>query len=230
MKINEMNIKKYINFFDIFHQKRIFNYIYNLGITDIIDVGSHEGEFLKSILKLKKLNNIYCFEPQVEKYNQLIQKYQKNNRIYFFNLALGDRKKQKFIFINKLTSTSTLQKFNKKSTYLKIKKFLINTKKFYEKKYLVKVETIDEVFKKKKLKNCLLKIDTEGYELNILKGSKNKIKKEIKFILLEKQFFKQYENNNFQDIEKLLKKNKFKLLKNFTFPTIHFQDRLYIKI
>ena len=54
----------------------------------------------------------------------------------------------------------------------------------------------------------LLKIDVEGYELNVLKGSKNTIKK-IKFVLIENQFFNIYKNNNEKDWHDYLIKNQF---------------------
>ena len=56
---------------------------------------------------------------------------------------------------------------------------------------MVEVDTIDKFFKNISLANCLLKIDVEGYELNVLKGSNNTIKK-IKLILIENQFFDMY--------------------------------------
>ena len=76
------------------------------------------------------------------------------------------------------------------------------------------------------LSNSLLKIDVEGYELNVLKGSKNTIKK-IKFVLIENQLFNIYKNNNEKDWHDYLMKNKFILIKKFRFPLLHFEDRLY---
>ena len=74
-----------------------------------------------------------------------------------------------------------------------------------------------------------LKIDVEGFELNVLKGSKKMLKKKVNFVLVERQFFQLYQNNSPEMVDLFLKKNKFRLLKKFTFPLLHFQDNLYIR-
>ena len=58
-----MLFEKIINFFDYFHQSRIINYLEKFEIKHFIDVGSHKGEFLSYLLKLKH-KKIYCFEAQ----------------------------------------------------------------------------------------------------------------------------------------------------------------------
>ena len=75
-----------------------------------------------------------------------------------------------------------------------------------------------------------LKIDVEGYELNVLNGSINTIKNQVKFILIEKQFFNQYQGVSHKKVEMLLKKHNFKLIKKFTYPLFHYQDNLYKKV
>ena len=92
--------------------------------------------------------------------------------------------------------------------------------------YEVTTTTIDNYFEELDLSNSLLKIDVEGYELNVLKGSKNTIKK-IKFVLIENQFFNIYKNNNEKDWHDYLIKNQFLLIKKFRFALLHFEDRLY---
>ncbi len=82
-------------------------------------------------------------------------------------------------------------------------------------------------FKEKNLNNSLLKIDVEGHELNVLEGSKNIIKK-IKYVIIERQYFKSYNNNFPEECDKFLTKNSFALFKKFRFPTLHFEDRFYI--
>ena len=100
----------------------------------------------------------------------------------------------------------------------------------YEDKYEVKINKLDEVLRNKNLKDCLLKIDVEGYELNVLNGSINTIKNQVKFILIEKQLYKQYQGVSPKKVEMLLKKHNFKLIKKFTYPLFHYQDNLYKKV
>lgn len=193
----------------------------------MIDVGAHEGEFLSSFLKIKKIRQYYCFEPQVKIFRELKKKYQKkNNKILFFNFPLGEKNKKKKIFLSNLTSTSTMSSFNKYSLYLKFKNFLIKNKK--EKSIIVKQKTFDQIFKNININKSFLKIDVEGYELNVLRGSKKKIK-EVKYILVEHQFFNQYQND-FSKVKDFLIKNNFEILKIFYFPTLHYRDILFKKI
>ena len=60
----------------------------------------------------------------------------------------------------------------------------------------------------------MLKIDVEGYELNVLKGAKKKLK-EIPYVLIEQQFGNQYKNSDFSKVDKYLKDNNFKVVKVF---------------
>ena len=141
------------------------------------------------------------------------------------NIGIGDIKGKKIITINKLTSTSTLSEIDEDSFFLKIKNLLLKQKKEND-SYEVETETIDEYFKDLELKNSLLKIDVEGYELNVLKGAQNTIKK-IDFVLIENQFFNLYKNSDFKECDNFLINNQFTLIKKFRFPTFHYEDRVY---
>ena len=149
-------------------------------------------------------------------------------KVKIFNCALDKNISKKVFFINKLDGTSTLSKFNNKSLFLKFKNFILNQKNNFEKKTVVKTSTLDYLFKNTILSKTFLKIDVEGYEINVLKGAKKKLN-EVSYILIEQQFGSQYINSNFDAVDKLLKSNNFKVLKNFYFPTLHFQDILYEK-
>ena len=81
----------------------------------------------------------------------------------------------------------------------------------------------------KKIDNMFLKIDVEGFELNVLKGAKKLISKQVKLILVEKHFFQLYKDYTPDEVDIFLKKNNFRLLKKFTFPLLYFQDNIYIK-
>ena len=75
----------------------------------------------------------------------------------------------------------------------------------------------------------MLKIDTEGHELEVLSGAKNLLKKDIRYILIEFHFSKMYKNYNRNKIEKILKNNSFILVKKFKLPFLTFEDRIYKK-
>ena len=212
-----------------FHHKRIFMHLRNLNIDKIIDIGAHKGEFLEKMLKIEKVNLFYAFEPQKDIFDILNKKFSKNNKVTLLNYALDKEITNKKLQINKFSMTSSLAEINEKSLYLKLKNFLTRSKSNFVDEYEVKTNTVDNVFKDVNLEKTLLKIDVEGFEMNVIKGSKIKLK-EIPYILIENQFGNHYKNSNFNDIKDMLLKYSFVESKKFVFPTMHYQDVLFKKI
>ncbi len=212
-----------------FHHKRIFMHLRNLNIDKIIDIGAHKGEFLEKMLKIEKVNLFYAFEPQKDIFDILNKKFLNNDKITLLNYALDKEITNKKLQINKFSMTSSLAEINEKSLYLKLKNFLTRSKSNFVDEYEVQTNTVDNVFKDVNLEKTLLKIDVEGFEMNVIKGSKIKLK-EIPYILIENQFGNHYKNSNFNDIKDVLLKYNFVESKKFVFPTMHYQDVLFKKI
>jgi FkbM family methyltransferase len=219
-----MLIKKFFDFLSEFHYDKIYRYSNKLNFDVFIDIGSHQGEFISRFLKNKKINKIYSFEPNVFLFRNLLKKFRLNKKIILSNNALGENTAIKKLFLSNLTYNSSLSEFNRNSKYLKFKNLILseNVNQSFSK---VKQITFDQYFKSKKIKNSFLKIDVEGYEYNVLRGASNKVK-DIKYILIENQFSNQY-HNDFNKIKKLLKKNHFKLIKSFYYPSLHYKDMLF---
>ena len=222
-------IEKIFNPLSTFHHKRISKYLSGLDIEKIIDIGAHKGEFLENMLKIEKVNSFYAFEPQKNIFNELNEKFSKNEKITLFNFAMDKEIANKKLKINKLSMTSSLAEINEKSLYLKVKNFLTSSRSNFEDEYEIKTNTVDKIFENISLQKALLKIDVEGFEMNVIEGSKIKLK-EIPFVLLENQFGNHYKNNNFKNIIELLSKRNFRICKKFIFPTLHYQDVLFEKI
>ena len=222
-------IEKIFNPLTTFHHKRIFMHLRNLNIDKIIDIGAHKGEFLEKMLKIEKVNLFYAFEPQKDIFDILNKKFLNNDKITLLNYALDKEITNKKLQINKFSMTSSLAEINEKSLYLKLKNFLTRSKSNFVDEYEVQTNTVDNVFKDVNLEKTLLKIDVEGFEMNVIKGSKIKLK-EIPYILIENQFGNHYKNSNFNDIKDVLLKYNFVESKKFVFPTMHYQDVLFKKI
>ena len=223
-----MNFEKIVNFIDSkYHHKRIVKFIKNYKISKLIDVGSHKGEFLENFLEFKKVKTIIAFEPQIDVFNILNKKFKKHKNIKKINIALDSKVGKKRLHINKLSLTSTLSITNNASFFLKIKKLLLQSNQNFFKSYFVKTSSIDIFFKNVNLKDSLLKIDVEGFEYNVLLGSKKSLQK-IKYIIIEKQFSNLHKGYDFNLSHDFLLKNEFKLIKKFKFPLMNFEDRLYL--
>lgn len=227
----EKTITFLIDFIDkYYHQKKIFNLLKNFKIQTIFDIGAHKGEFLKSIIKIDNFEKIYSFEPQKKIYQNL-NLLSVENKIFCFNLALGNNNEIRNLKINKKFSTSTFSEINNLSLWYKIKSFIISgsvkSSFIYEEK--VNVMKLDDFCNDYKISNIdLLKIDTEGHEKEVLEGALNLIKeKKIKYILLEFHLSKMYKNYSINDLENFLDNFNFRLLKKYKFPFLPFEDRIY---
>ena len=119
------------------------------------------------------------------------------------------------------TSSSTLNDINEKSKYFKKKKFFLGLKEkkkiFIEKK--VSIDKAKNIIKKFKIdKIDLLKIDTEGYELNVIKGFGKNINV-VKVVIFEHHYDLMITKNyTFRDINKYLVNQGFNLKYKFKMP------------
>lgn len=223
----------FFNLIDKFiHQKKILKYLKkeNIHINTWLDVGSHRGLYTDLIVDNFKIKKGYLFEPQKKIFRFIRKKYKNCKNIYSYNCAISNINKKQKIYINKHDLTSSLTQINEKNLYLKIKAKLFGgkLKDMITNQYLVNTITLSNFLNQKKIKQIdLIKVDTEGHELNVLKGLQGKIKF-VKNILIEFHNNKIYINYSSQKIHRYLKKNNFVLKKRFKFPFTEWEDRIYI--
>ena len=124
----------FINFFDYFYKKRIFNFLKKNHIKNFnifFDVGAHKGESIKSFAKIFKIEEIYSFEPSPFNFNYLKAnsiKYKnkyKIKKIVIENFALGKTKSLGKFNQSKESSSSTFKNINQKSKYFKKKAYFL---------------------------------------------------------------------------------------------------------
>jgi FkbM family methyltransferase len=186
----------------------------------IFDVGSNIGQSVHEFNQILPYSKIYSFEPQINCVLLQKKKFSKNKNIKIEKIAFHNKvQKKKFYYhLFQSRNTSELSGFyqiNKKSKDSITLNNLKNKKNYFKKlnKFeIIKTSKLDRYTSEKKIKRInLLKIDTQGNEVNILKGSINSLNK-IDYILLEIMFYDYYNHNvSFYEIEKVLKKFKFKL-------------------
>jgi FkbM family methyltransferase len=234
-------VLSFLSLFDFFYKKKILVKLKELISSDIdifFDVGAHKGETVNFILKHFNVNKIFAFEPLENNFIKLKKNTNKNKlkekNIEYFNFALGERKEIKYIKEMNESSSSTFNQINQESNYFKRKNRLLNfsNKKFFYLEKKVSIEKAKDIIIKYQVKKIdFLKIDTEGYELNVLKGFEEQLGK-INIILFEHHYDlmikKNYtfsDINNFLNENGFLQKGKFKMPFRKTFEYIYFNER-----
>ena len=174
-------LKSSIFFFDIIdkfiHQKRIIKFFKKkkIKIQSFVDVGSHKGLYTDLFIQNYSIKKVMMFEPQIKIFNFLKKKYTKNKKIKIFNYAASNKTNFQNLQLNHHDLTTTLSKFNENNFYLRVKALLFGVEKMAYQKIKIKTIQLADVMKKNKIyKVDLLKIDTEGHELEVLEGLKKK--------------------------------------------------------
>ena len=177
----------------------------NINPETVIDIGSNKGQFVMLIEQLFPNKIIYSFEPILEVLEKQKKFFNYKKNIFFYNFALGSSTLTEDFYITKSADNSSFFKAKKNGN--KNKKFEIKEKKN------IQIKTLDEVIINEKIIGpVLMKIDVQGYELEVLKGSENMLKK-IEYILLEVSETEVYENQPLSDrIITFLQKRNYQIL------------------
>lgn len=188
----------------------------------LFDVGANKGQTIDRFRKYFKNSQVHSFEPLPDLFEMLKSKYKSDSKCIFINnFALGEVKKENEFYLNNIGNYGALSSFYKldeKSKFLKnYKKINRNFNKSFNAndKIIVEIDTLDNYVEKKEIhKIDLLKIDTQGYERNVLLGSIKTIKlKKIKYIEVEFIVNDSYSKNNyFYKVDEILTNNGYKLI------------------
>tara|TARA_Y100000591_G_scaffold316503_1_gene325173 strand:- start:652 stop:1365 length:714 start_codon:yes stop_codon:yes gene_type:complete len=205
-----------LNFLDHFHQKKVlglFKKKFTNPIT-LVDVGAHFGETIMIFKKNFNIKKIYSFEASPINFKVLKKNFSDNlTNIEIFNFGIGAYTSDEFINQTVESSSSTINSINKDSKYFKRKLKILKIKEenLFFKKIPIKIITLDNFIDNKKIDTIdILKIDTEGYEFNVLKGLKKNHNK-IKTIYFEHHYDDMIKKNyKFSDINKILDDYGFK--------------------
>ncbi len=225
-----------LSFLDYFNQKKIYSKIKErIGneLDVVIDVGAHIGETIQILNSNFKINKIIAFEPSKHNYKRLEvfvgKKKYKNTEIY--NFACGKEDKIENLNFAVDSSSSSLREINENSKYFKMKRLVISglSKKEFFKKEKIQIRKLNDFFVLIKDRSIdLLKIDTEGFELDVLIGAE-KILNNTKMIYFEHHYDNMIKKNyTFTDINKFLVEKNFKKTNKFKMPLRKTFEYIYI--
>lgn len=161
------------------HELEIEQLLNYLNITCVFDVGANVGQYAKNIRIGGYMNRIISFEPIKEPFAKLQKTSAKDPRWDVYNIALGNFDGTTEINIAGNSQSSSILEMN--DTHLKAAP---------ESKYIgtevIEIRTMDSLFKGLNIadQTLFMKIDTQGFEKNVLLGAKSTLKS-IKAVQLE---------------------------------------------
>lgn len=134
------------------------------GINTVIDAGAHAGEFASGIRTVLHGCTLYCFEPQPQPFRRLAHRFRRDATVHAFNVALGSVPGEMVLHQSNFTKASSL----------------LPMAELHRKAYAwsaegsditVRVETLDSVLPGDVEGAVLLKLDVQGFELEVLRGA-----------------------------------------------------------
>ena len=238
IKFIALNILK---FFDSFHQRKILKFLKKNGYQTFnifFDVGAHHGESIKLFSKNFEIKNLYSFEPSLTNYKILesnllkLKKIFSKTQIRIENIAFGDEIKSLKMKYMSESSSSTINDIDIKSNYFKKKSFFLYNKtdqNFFIEETIIQKKIGDYLLDNKISNINFLKIDTEGYELNVLKGLGDQFEK-VSMIMFEHHYHNMIiKNYKFNDINNLLVRNNFKQIYKSKMPFRKTFEYIYVR-
>lgn len=183
--------------------------IVNHSISLIIDVGANEGQFAEKFIKNKNIKKIISFEPITDAFNVLKRRSASYPGWLVQNFALGSEEGIAQINISNNSVSSSLRKLTENHTKAAPNSKNINTEK-------VAVTTLDTYYENSDTidltHRILLKIDTQGFEREVLMGARNLLKS-VDVIMLETSFTVLYDGQAlFDEIHGFMRNEGYKII------------------
>ena len=219
LRVIENLIVKYQNY-------KILKFLNEKNTENILDVGGHHAEFYKAFIE----NNIdfssyMIFEPFPESF-EIINKIE-DSRLKKFNLGVGENKSSMTFNVSEWETSNTFSEVDVNTFKNKLKKVIYRTDPYIT-KLEVQVDSLDNICLKLEKTFDVLKIDVEGFELNVLKGANLLLSSNlIRYIVIEIQEEGSYLDYSPLEIEKYLDNKGFKLEKTFKILGLGIEDRIY---
>lgn len=176
-------------------------------IEMVFDVGANIGQYANELFYNNFKGEIHSFEPMNSEF-QVISKAARNlSKWSVHNFALGDKTEKLYINVSQNKFSSSILTLTNVHIEAANESVIIG-------KEAIEVKRLDEFVKEIQVgdKNLMLKIDTQGYEYNVLLGAGDYLD-QFKLIQVELSLVKLYEGEkDFQQIIDFLRKRNFKLV------------------
>lgn len=186
-----------------------YKWLQDSNIKTVLDVGANEGQFAKFIYTILPHSQIYSFEPLPRPFAKLEILKKEIPSLQCYQFAIGSTNGEMDMHSNEFSPSSSLLSMTElhSSTFPYTKNSVLQK---------VPIRTLDSLLSEMKLqKNILLKIDVQGFEMEVIKGSKELLEK-ASILIVETSFQELYKDQPlFYEVYKYLVDRNFIYHGNF---------------
>jgi FkbM family methyltransferase len=198
----------------------------------IFDVGANVGQTALAFSREFPAATIHSFEPSPEAFTTLASSVAGHGRILTHQIAFGPQSGKSTMYLTRSTLTSSMLRTSEKAeSFLGD---LVHDSGQVE----VTVSSVDDFLREQKIPHVdLLKLDVQGFELEVLKGAAASLRdNRVSLIMTEVNFVDLYERQVFfHDIYAELMRHKYQLVGLYhgdyrTGPFLAWCDALFVDV
>jgi FkbM family methyltransferase len=168
------------------HVRDLIDFVKDRQIDTVLDVGANVGQFGASLRAKGYRGRIVSFEPVVSVFQTLVARARADGNWEAYHCALGAETGEAIIHVAEFSVFSSILASTAAATEFDCGAVTARTE-------ATRVRTLDEVARDLS-GNILLKIDTQGYEKQVLDGGRQTLPR-LKGILMELPIVQLYEGN-----------------------------------
>jgi FkbM family methyltransferase len=128
------------------------------------DIGANEGQTATEALRIFPAARVFSFEPHPITFQKLKSRFDNNRRVACYNIALSNENGKAVMY--EYSESSMINSLTSKARYA------VRQEKKVSREVPVKVSSLDWFCRDQNIDRIdVLKIDTEGHELEVLKGA-----------------------------------------------------------
>lgn len=182
---------------------------FDLNVKWILDIGANVGDVTLAALDTYPECNVICIEPVKRTFSTLSENLKYfSKRVHLYNIALSDHSG------NEEINLMTFDGANSILPQSEFHKHFNPHVKELDKETII-LETLDDFSSKFPAQKIdIMKIDVEGYELNVLKGGKKFIENNVDTIIIEIALMRDesWKNQSIFEIFNILNEMGFRLV------------------
>ena len=183
--------------------------IFDIDNSIIVDVGGADGTTAEIFAKNFSKKKIYVFEPIRESFNQIENKKNKYSNLVLFNNALGSEElSAKINIASRVTSSSIFNLTPDQNSSI------FSSDLNYCRSENIVITKLDNILDKNTVVG-IMKLDVQGYEMEVLKGASSSIER-IMIIVLEMNNHNYYPGApKYYEVDEYLRNKNFSIIDIF---------------